>query len=91
MFSHLIARGVELRMPQPRHADELFALTDRNRARLRRWLPWVDGTKTAGDTRAFIRGSLRRHAESGEIVAGIWHRGKPAGTIGLHMRGEGGL
>ncbi len=88
MFAHRVARGTTLEMLEPRHADELFALVDRNRERLRKWLPWVDGTKSADDTLKFIRESLRRHAETGEVVAGIWHRGKLAGTIGLHIRGE---
>jgi ribosomal-protein-serine acetyltransferase len=88
MFSHRLGRGAELRMLEPRHADELFALVDRSRERLREWLPWVDGTKSADDTLKFIRESLKRHAETGEVVAGVWLRGKLAGTIGLHVRGE---
>ncbi len=88
MFSHRLARGIELRMLEPWHADELLALVDRNRERLREWLPWVDGTKSADDTLKFVRDSLKRHAETGEVVAGIWARGKLAGTIGLHIRGE---
>jgi len=89
VFTHRLARGVELQMLEPRHADELFALVDRNRERLRKWLPWVDGTKKADDTRAFIRDSLKRHAETSDVVAGIWHRGKLAGTIGIHIHVEG--
>ncbi|MBM4036449.1 MAG: GNAT family N-acetyltransferase [Planctomycetes bacterium] len=88
MFHLPLAPGVELRPLEPRHSDELFALVDRNRDRLRKWLPWVDGAKSAEDTAKFIRDSLKRHAETGEVVAGIWYRGKLAGTIGLHIRGE---
>ncbi len=88
MLCHRLGRRAELRMLEPRHAEELFALVDRNRERLRKWLPWVDGTKSAEDTTKFIRESLKRHAETGEVVAGMWHRGKLAGTIGLHIRGE---
>lgn len=53
-------------MLEPRHADELFALEERNRDRLRRWLPWVDGTKSAEDVRTFIRQSLLRRIVSRE-------------------------
>jgi len=88
VFSHRLDRRAELRMLEPRHADELFALTDRNRERLREWLPWVDGTKSADDTLKFIRDSLKRHAETGDVAAGIWSGAKLAGVIGLHIRGE---
>lgn len=88
MFRHRLGRRAELQMLEPRHAEELFAVVDRNRERLRKWLPWVDATKSADDTLKFIRDSLKRHAESGEVVAGIWAGGQLAGTIGLHMRGE---
>lgn len=88
MFCHRLRRRAELQMLEPRHAEELFAVVDRNRERLREWMPWVDGTKSADDTLKFIRDSLKRHAETGEVVAGIWWGGKLAGTIGLHIRGE---
>jgi len=88
MFSLRLARGVELRMLEPWHAEELFALVDRNRERLREWLPWVDATQSADDTLKFIRDSLKRHAENGDIVVGVWAGRKLAGTVGLHIRGE---
>ena len=88
MFSHRLARGVELRMLEPWHAEELFALVDRNREHLREWLPWVDATQSADDTLKFIRDSLKRHAENGDTVVGVWAGKKLAGTVGLHIRGE---
>jgi len=88
MFSLRLARGVELRMLEPWHAEELFALVDRNREHLREWLPWVDSTLSADDTLKFIRDSLKRHAETGETVVGVWAGKKLAGTVGLHIRGE---
>ncbi len=40
-----------------RHAPALFELVRQERARLRQWLPWLDGTRTVDDTDCFIRAS----------------------------------
>lgn len=67
---------MELRLLEERHAEELFALTDRNRDHLREWLPWVDRTRTVEDRRNFARRSLKRFAEGDGFEAGIWHEGR---------------
>lgn len=84
MFSHKITEDAELRLIEPHHAEELFSLIDSNREHLRKWLPWVDGTRSADDSRAFIKQQLHQLADNGSIVAGIWYDGYLAGTIGLH-------
>ena len=40
--------------------------------------------EVADDTREFRKKALHQFAEDGSIVAGIWHKGAIAGTIGLH-------
>ena len=84
MFSYKIDDETEIRLFAEQHADRLFALVDENRDYLREWLPWVDGTKTAEDTRNFIRISLEQFAANGGFAAGLWYRGELAGTIGFH-------
>lgn len=84
MFTFVVSEGIELRLLEERHAEELFALTDRNRAYLREWLPWVDGTITSDDTRAFIRHTLAQLAANNGFQASIAFRGELAGAIGLH-------
>ncbi len=86
-FVHQIRDDTEMGILEPVHADELFALIDRNREYLRQWLPWVDGTKTVEDTRANRKKMLHEFAENGTITAGIWHEGSLAGVIGLHSIG----
>lgn len=39
MFKHELGERAELRLLEERHAEELYALTDRNRDHLRAWLP----------------------------------------------------
>ena len=84
MFKFTIDNELELKLLELRYADELFALTDQNRLRLRQWLPWVDDTKTADDTRTFIQGALHGFAISEAFAVGIWYKGQLAGTIDLH-------
>ena len=48
-----VSEQLALRPLELRDADELFELTDRNRAYLRHWLPWLDNITRPEDTRAF--------------------------------------
>ena len=47
-----------LRPPRMSDAEDLFALVDSNRDYLRRWLPWVDGLRSARDYRPWIEGRV---------------------------------
>jgi ribosomal-protein-serine acetyltransferase len=84
VFQHDLDAETTLRPVEVRHADELFALADANRAALRQWLPWVDDTRAPDDTRGFIEGALRQYAADNGFQAGIWHAGRIAGMIGFH-------
>jgi ribosomal-protein-serine acetyltransferase len=81
MFRHVISQALELRLLEERHAEEVFLLCDRDRDRLRQWLPWVDGTLSPDDTREFIRRSLEQFARGESLVAGIWQDGSLAGVV----------
>ena len=76
MLRFPIDDDTELRLLEERHADELFALVDRNRAYLREWLPWLDATATVDDERSFVRTSLEGFAAGTTIEFAIWHRGR---------------
>jgi ribosomal-protein-serine acetyltransferase len=69
---------------QEQHAEEVFAVVDANRSHLRRWLPWVDVTQSADDTRAFIRTSFAQYAERSSMAFGLRLRGAIAGGVGAH-------
>jgi len=83
-FTSSLGESTELGILEPRHSQEMFNLIDRNRAYLRRWLSWVDETKTVEDTRANRKKMLYEFAENGTIISGIWHDAALAGVIGLH-------
>ena len=84
MFRHKIDEGVEIRILEERHARELFALTDQNRAYLREWMPWLDSVESVEDTKMFIKSSLEQFANNDAFQAGIWLENRLAGVIGYH-------
>lgn len=87
MFTHKLNDEAELKLLERRDTQELYALVDRNREHLRRFLPWVDETKTVDDIRNFISRQLHQHADDGTIAAGIWFQGAIAGVIGIECTG----
>ena len=66
------------------YADELFALTDANRAYLRQWLPWLDSVRGVDDTRTFIRAAQGQAARNDGIQLALTVEGRIAGVIGHH-------
>lgn len=85
MFPHRVNESIALRLLQNHHAEELFALTDRNRFHLRNWLPWLDEVTTVEHSREFIRTSLQAFTESAVFACGIWYREHLCGVIGYNF------
>lgn len=75
---------LDLGLLEPRHSAALFALIDANRAHLRRYLPWVDTTRTSADSLAFIQFALEQYARGMSVNVGVFHRGVLAGVAGYH-------
>ncbi|HXE64955.1 MAG TPA: GNAT family protein [Bryobacteraceae bacterium] len=83
---HLIVLNseTELRPVQQEDAEELYALIDRNRTRLRRWLPWATPEYSLADVRHFLALHAKENAEGTSFTTVIRHRGAICGCIGLH-------
>jgi len=81
MFKMPLGDGLELRLLDPRHAEEVFAAVDANRERLRQWLPWVDGTRSPADAQAFLSMQMARLAHGESISAGMWVDDAFAGVV----------
>ena len=71
-----------LRLLKPEDAQELFEAVDRNRERLRAWMPWVDGTRGPSDTLNFIRDTIQGQAK-GDYQFAIIQEGCIVGVIGF--------
>jgi ribosomal-protein-serine acetyltransferase len=85
MIGIRVEDDVFLRLHEMRHAEEMFRLSDENREHLRPWMPWIDGTTTVEDTRAFLRGVLQNFTQGSEYGFAIVERGEHVGNIGLRV------
>ena len=84
MFPARLRDDASLELLELRHADELYALTDKNRQHLRAWLPWVDNTRSIEDTKAFIRLTRKQLADDNGFQTAIRYRGAIVGVVGQH-------
>jgi ribosomal-protein-serine acetyltransferase len=84
MFSRIVAPGIEMRLLATGDAKTLYAVADRNRVRLRRWLPWVDQTRSAEDVRLFILRVLDQYHANLGPQTGVWVHGVLSGSVGCH-------
>jgi ribosomal-protein-serine acetyltransferase len=78
----LIDSVTALRVLREDDAAELFALTDANRAYLRRWLPWVDLVKTEDDSRSFLSNVTAQREEGRGPTFGVLYDGALVGVVG---------
>jgi ribosomal-protein-serine acetyltransferase len=84
-FRLTVPPEIELRLWEPCHAESCFAAVERNRVSLREWLPWVDGTRSAEDIRAYIQTVVTpQFGENKGPSCGIWVGDNLAGGIGCH-------
>ena len=84
MLNFEIDTDVSLELMDPRHAEELFALTDANRAYLRQWMPWLDNIREVKHTRQFIELARRQLAGNNGFQMVIRVRGSLVGVLGHH-------
>lgn len=84
MFQEQIRDDLSVKPMEERHAPEVFAVVDRERAYLREWLPWVDMTTEVEHTLNFIKTSLQQFAGNDGFSAGIWSGNELIGGIGTH-------
>ena len=84
MFRRTVAPNIEIRMFETYDAETVFAAVERNRDRLREWLPWVDGTHSAEDVREFISRVHTQFENHQGPQCGIWVDGCFAGGFGVH-------
>lgn len=78
MFTRRVDEDVELRPLEERDAEELFAVSRRNLARLY----WFRENYSLEDARAFIRRDLRENfAADNGFRAGVFVRGKLVGSV----------
>lgn len=83
MFKVHIDTETYIAILEPRHAGELYKLISKSRESIGKWLSFPQKTNQVEDSLAFIKSSLNRLSENNGYWAGIWHKGKIAGSIGF--------
>jgi ribosomal-protein-serine acetyltransferase len=79
----VIDSTVALRVLREDDAAELFALTDSNRAYLRRWLPWVDLVTSEEDSRSFLTTVTEQREQGRGPTFGVLCDEALAGVVGF--------
>lgn len=83
-FEKAVGLGdITLVLLERRHAPELFKLVDKNRARLRLWLSWVDSTKEVSDSSNYIIKCRQGFADETDLCCGIFYLDALAGYMSL--------
>ena len=85
MFFRKINPDLKLSLSIPQYAEELFKLTDRNRAFLQQWLPWLDRVQKQSDTEKFLSEQLLRFQQGEALHITIFYQGKIAGVVGYNQ------
>lgn len=85
MFKRTITNEISISLTVPKYSEEIFSLTDRNREFLRKWLPWLDETKSQADTCQFIKNQLHLFAKGEALHTTITYEGTIAGVAGYNL------
>jgi ribosomal-protein-serine acetyltransferase len=80
-----LGEGITLGLTKVADAEEAFAVVDRERDRLREWLPWVDATTTVAIEREFLLGIELANADGTGLHTTIRIDGGFAGFVGLRV------
>jgi len=77
-----------LRLLHRNDAERVFELTNQNRVYLSEWLPWVDGTQSVDDTKAFLDMVEGHHDAKKGVHCCIVFQEQLVGLIGLRFNAE---
>lgn len=84
MFRIPVDESLDLVLLEPRHAPMLYSLIDENRAHLRRFLPWVDATRSVNDSAIFIQSCLEQFARGMSVNVALFTQNQIVGVCGTH-------
>lgn len=78
-----VAPALSLRLFKPEDAEALFALSDANRADLRRWMSWIEHTSDVAAARRFIDYACREAESGGGLHYAVVEHGVIVGVCGF--------
>jgi ribosomal-protein-serine acetyltransferase len=84
MFYRYIDIELQLCLLNREKSAALYNLTNKNRAWLRPWLPWLDAIQKPSDTDYFISSCLKRFATGEQMTCGILYKNELSGVAGFN-------
>lgn len=75
---------LRLVLAEPRYAQNLFALVDKNRAYLRQWLPWLDYNQSSDDSHNFLSNCQANYAARTQLNTLMFLGDELVGTTGFN-------
>jgi ribosomal-protein-serine acetyltransferase len=78
----IIDQSIKLKNLELTDSSVIFNAIDQNRYHLRKWLPFVDMTRTEKDTLSFVK-SIVEDVERRQEVFTVWYNGEFCGLMGL--------
>ena len=75
--------NIALHLARTELAGPVFELIDQQRDYLRQWLPWVDVTRSAADTQAFLLESMHHNSQGTRLTTFITVGDQLAGSLGV--------
>lgn len=81
-LSYRVDDELELRLPEPRHAEQAYALIDRHRKHIERWLSWCIPGYALCDAQKFIKMNMAGLADGGGTSFWMVYRGELVGGVG---------
>jgi ribosomal-protein-serine acetyltransferase len=84
-LTYRIDNELTLRLLEPRHAEELFAVIDTNRHVILPWMRWVNEVADADVLRGMISQWVKQTAETGCMSLGVELDGELVGVV-FHIR-----
>jgi ribosomal-protein-serine acetyltransferase len=79
-----LREGARLRPVEDEDVPALFRLVDGNRAHLRAWMAWLDGTRVEADVRTWADAERAKAAEGKAVQFVILEGELPAGVVGFN-------
>ena len=83
MFRIQIDPDLHIELLYHTHARDLYTIVDANREHLRKWLRWVDDTKSIEDINVFIRKTMRQYTDDLGFQVGIFYNDRIVGVSGF--------
>lgn len=84
MFVHIVDKDIYLKLVDVNDAQRLFQLTSDSRVHLRKWVPWVDDTRSVMDTEDFIKESLKSYDEYKSMNMVVVFKDEVVGVAGFN-------